>query len=579
MKHFLLSWYGITDLNASLGVEELGGPVLAALRTGEFTDALILAYTDPSKDTAALDDARRTSLEAVASLRAQQAVIPRTTALACTDAFANSSAGHAHYETWLRSKLEDLGSSARISIMPRTLSHLNDSKAIYDAAVEALATVMKSDPGSKITFYISPGTPVMAFTWAFVAALNPDQHIAVLACPDFRKPPEPIALPYDLFTKPTRPAQVPIDHGDGSFDAVFHLFGEQRLPSVFAIRQFRCHKHIFLTTSTYPSAVMKSTMANPGQWEEILVDAFDPLTVRAAILKRAADLPAGARLGFNLTGGTKLMFAGAIAACRRVGGVPFYFETHGNSMMFLDDYSHVPMAGISRVDDFVKIMGYKINEPGRWPDQPQRESRRALTKALWEHRRDIAKLYGALSEYNDDRRGYVNQFVEKKGKVSAELFSNGDAEVSLGQKKFEIPGCYDLARYLCGGWLEEFVYMLLEESLKAGRIQDLRIGMELLWGDAKTTHLEDTAQEFDVTLTDGKRLTIIECKAGGVWNEDLYRLANSMRHYGGIQANGVLVAAFRPPAAVLKRVKAMMPNLRVLSDDQVPARLLEAALD
>ncbi len=109
MKHFLLSWYGITDLNASLGVEELGGPVLAALRTGDFTDALILAYTDPSKDSASLDDSRRTSLDTVTSLRAQQAAIPRPAALACTDAFANSSAGHKHYEEWLRTKLVGLG--------------------------------------------------------------------------------------------------------------------------------------------------------------------------------------------------------------------------------------------------------------------------------------------------------------------------------------------------------------------------------------------------------------------------------------------------------------------------------------
>jgi hypothetical protein len=265
---------------------------------------LILAYTDPSKDSALLDASRRASLGTVTSLRAQQAAIPRPAALACTDAFANSSAGHKHYEEWLRTKLEDLGSSVRISVKPRTLTHLNDSKGIYDAAAEALATVLRSDPGSKITFYISPGTPVMAFTWAFVAALNPDHHIAVLACPDFRKPPETIALPYDLFAKPARPAQVPIDHGDGSFDAVFHLFGEQRLPGVFAIRQFRCQKHIFLTTSTYPSEVMKSTMSNPGLWEEILVDAFDPLTVRSAILKRAADFPAGARLGWRVSRGS-----------------------------------------------------------------------------------------------------------------------------------------------------------------------------------------------------------------------------------------------------------------------------------
>ena len=55
MKNFLLAWYGITDLRAALGYEPLGGPVLGALRTGRYTDAIVLAYTDPDKDLAELE--------------------------------------------------------------------------------------------------------------------------------------------------------------------------------------------------------------------------------------------------------------------------------------------------------------------------------------------------------------------------------------------------------------------------------------------------------------------------------------------------------------------------------------------
>ncbi len=33
IKHYLLTWYDITDLRAAVGFEELGGPVLAALWT------------------------------------------------------------------------------------------------------------------------------------------------------------------------------------------------------------------------------------------------------------------------------------------------------------------------------------------------------------------------------------------------------------------------------------------------------------------------------------------------------------------------------------------------------------------
>ena len=49
MKLFLLSWYGISDLRAALVLDTSVGPLLNALRTGDFTDAIILAYTDPAK--------------------------------------------------------------------------------------------------------------------------------------------------------------------------------------------------------------------------------------------------------------------------------------------------------------------------------------------------------------------------------------------------------------------------------------------------------------------------------------------------------------------------------------------------
>jgi len=267
------------------------------------------------------------------------------------------------------------------------------------------------------------------------------------------------------------------------------------------------------------------------------------------------------------------MFAGAIAACRRIGGAPFYFETRSNSTVFLDDYSRIPMKGVPHVDDFFKVTGYKINDSGVWTNQPQRDRRRELTRFLWKHRREVTRLYSILY-----CKGSEPHFNIGKGGATAALRDNGDAKVCFGKESMTATGCHDLARYLCGGWLEEFVYLLLEDSRKQGRVRDMRIGMRLQWGETIATNLEDCAQEFDVTLTDGRRLTIIECKAGAVKVDDLYRLANSMRHYGGSQAPGVLVTAHAASASLLNRVKRMMPNMKVLSGDEVPKYLVQHVL-
>ena len=49
MKKCLLAWYGITDLGAALGLNEQEGPILAAIKNGDFEELKILAYTNPQK--------------------------------------------------------------------------------------------------------------------------------------------------------------------------------------------------------------------------------------------------------------------------------------------------------------------------------------------------------------------------------------------------------------------------------------------------------------------------------------------------------------------------------------------------
>ena len=49
MKKYLMTWYGITDLRASLELEQSTGPVLGALLAEEYTDVFILGFTHSDK--------------------------------------------------------------------------------------------------------------------------------------------------------------------------------------------------------------------------------------------------------------------------------------------------------------------------------------------------------------------------------------------------------------------------------------------------------------------------------------------------------------------------------------------------
>jgi hypothetical protein len=574
MKKYLLTWYGITDLNAALGFEEHGGPILGALRNGQYTDVLILAYTDPSKESGKAS--RQALLKTLPSDLAKVKAMPRVQAMIVTDAFANTSDGHRFYKEWLKRQIKGLDEPVNIQICARELDHLNDAKGIYAAATDAL-DIVYSDRGEKqVTCYLSPGTPVMAFTWALVSMVNPELNIRVIACPDFRKPPEQIQLPYELLAPSARKGRQPVRADRTEFDVIYHLFGEQRLPSVFGISQFPCKQHVFVTSDKYPAATMRHFLPSKAKFQELLVNPFDPMSAKVAVLKSVAEVPEGSRIGFNLTGGTKLMFAGAIAACRKVGGTPFYFETRDRNLVFLDDFSVVDMRGIDNVDLFFQINGFAVSRKGLWNDVPIRKQRVDLTNILWQERQKISRIYRQLEEYTDFEGDRFMEFHVSERDVVASLDRTGQANLKIGKAVFDFKRCPDFAKYLCGGWLEEYTYLLLEPLLKQGLIRDLRIGLEVAWQGSGKGNERLIAQEFDVVFTEGKRLFIIECKAGNVFSEHFYKLQNCVRNYGGVEARGILAAAFPFREAVRKRFEAAS-NLTWLSGEDVPRQLRNMA--
>lgn len=551
MRAYLLTWIGITDLRAALGFENSGGPILAALKEGQYTDVMLLAYTNSSKPNPEWESSREKYPGP-----SSPGMLDHTQEMNVVDRFSNTPCGHQIYKQWLETTLSTMQITTRVTLNTATLSHLNDTKGIYLAAANALE-LARSTPGDKrIIFYLSPGTPVMAFTWAFVSLTNPELDIRVIAASDSRFPPEAVLLPYELMSTSNR--KKPTSGGDAryEFDMMFHLFGQQRLPSLLGIRQFDSAMHCFITSEKYPADAMKRFLPPGAGFEQIQVDPFDPAMVAMTILRFVSGRPQEARVGFNLTGGTKLMFAGALSACRKIGAVPFYFETRQHDLIFLHDYTHMPMRGIDNVELFFELTGFQISNAGKWNDVPERTKRLDLTRRLsdWKIRSTVSKLYPKLAaKVPRDGRSFI-PFSEKRQNISAILEQNGRATVSIGGTEFAFDYCSDLARYLSGGWLEEYVYLLLEPHLKTGKIKDLRIGLEVSWNQGSTSNDTLAAQEFDVCYTDGNRLTIVECKAGDVLVGDVYKLENSVAKYGGVDAKGILLVAFPPRPHIKRRV-------------------------
>lgn len=560
MKHYLLTWYGITDLRAALGLEPTDGPILSALKTKKYTDVVILAYTNPDKAPEGFTNEIRAKWEKWRSSNLETRLqFPRDKAQQFVDALCNTELGHALFADWLKAELVRNEVHCNIQFISRVMSQLNDAQAIFDAAAAAVNFAL-ADVGQKtITTYVSPGTPVMAYTWALIARAHPQHNIAVIASSNPRLPPETVDLPKDLLTPLVAGPQT---IKSAEYDTVIHLLGRERMPIYFGIIQFSARHHIFITTQDYQSAanVLSRCITKGCRSETVTIeDPFQPAHTRRAIEIMVSKLPAKTRVAVNLTGGTKLMFAGALEACWECGLEPFYFESNEHNIIFIRDGVKVPFIGAKSVADYFVVNGFDVITNGRWEDNPYRAARVDVTNALWEARKALGQLYTTTEfrKYSVPWGARRNPpFSWKWGNSQASLTAKGDARLILTGLDCSLPACYDFGQYLGGGWLEEYVFSLLREIEQRGLIYDLRIGMEVGYSGKVHHPGEPPSGEFDCAFTDGKRLWLVECKAGNVRQEHIQKLENNLKTYGGMAARGILVSSFPIVPALEKRIKS-----------------------
>ena len=94
-------------------------------------------------------------------------------------------------------------------------------------------------------------------------------------------------------------------------------------------------------------------------------------------------------------------------------------------------------------------------------------------------------------------------------------------------------------------------------------IKDLRLGLEVSVAQTEVNpHFSEYAQnysdhalyqEFDVIFTDGYTLTIVECKSGSVTSEQVVKLHQISKKFGGGDGKAILVSSFKAPHPVTRQ--------------------------
>ena len=570
MKKILLTWYGITDLRASLGIEYSDGPILSALKAENYTDVLILGYTNKEKRNLEANTFENDLENAKNNFINNK----QTEVWNFINSYSNTDIAHNSFINWIKYELKNNNKNTDVSFHSVELSHLNDTEGIYDIAVRALDIVATWNVDKEVFFYLSPGTPVMAFVWAFAALRHPNLKKNLLASPIANKKPEIVSLPQEWLDWHSKKISQQGKHIE-KFDIVFHLFGEQRMPSLLGILQFQTNKHVFVNSQQYPAKIMKQFLGN-SDFDELKVNPFDPSDAKEKILKYLENISSYKNIGFNLTGGTKLMYAGALSACKKLNATPFYFDIIHDKVIFLDDFKNQDIKPITSVETFIKLNSndLSISKKGDW-NQIQNintEGRKALTMFLWKYRSKIAKLYRGMIPYVDNRQ----KFSIQKNNIYIEYTKDYDVTIKMENEVFSFSNWRDFPIYITGGWFEEYVYIQFEPLLKNQIIYDLRIGLEIAFKDKENQNnssglnklknlIGDTYQELDIVFTDGKKLYVVECKAGNIKSDHIMKLQNITRYFGGLKGEGILATCFPPNSQVVKKKIADSSNISLIS--------------
>ena len=542
VKKILVSWYGITDLRASLGWEP-AGPVVSAMRAGGYDEVHVLQYVESGKCAAG---------ESGCAFPPPADCSPAD----FVSRVCNTPEANAHFMAWLRESARRLGLQVRIFAYAVPLQHLNDTNGIYRAATAVLDRVA-AGPDVQVTLGISPGTTVMALSWAFAALRYPGTPIRLIASPRADLPPEEVTLPEGVRELHESAPRCAFPAEGVKLDVLYHLFGEQRMPSLLGLLQFPARRHVFVTTPEYPADDMGKFLPE-GECEELYTDAFDAAVFMRDVESHLASLPHDAKIGFNLTGGTKIMYGRALELCRKHGVLPLYFDIANDRVVNLLDYSSKPTTARATLPQIIHLNSRTpLRDCTRSGIPRLDEQRGRLCSLLMQHRETIREAYGVLSRYSDPPSPFPRL---RAGKMEMELAVDGRARIKFptGQE-MKFPRFPAFAKYLAGGWFEEYVYREVKALLGPGTQYDIRLNMEL---HALEAPPDELYQELDVVITEGRRLYIIECKAGKVSGEQINKLGSVIKSYGGAGGGAILCYVGKTPGYTV-RLKAQAVGVKL----------------
>lgn len=337
-----------------------------------------------------------------------------------------------------------------------------------------------------------------------------------------------------------------------NFDVVIHLAGDQIIPNYIGVKLCTSPQHVVVVTDK--TEIMAKRLRQQCETETVkfviseALPAHDYVKIKERFDSYSTNT-AGKRIGFNVTGGTKPMFAAALDFCRETGATPFYIDSMLRKVLFLQKpFTTLPMPPVFQsVAEFIQLAGYKVQIQGKTTADEKLRTRKNLSELFWAQqnliRRWIASFALATQSKFQNSKTMPDFFKAALDEMLAKVQERTDGVLNAEWQKVFPPESdwRPAAIFAGGGWFEEYCFWQLEHLLIAREIKDLRLGCSPGW-ESSMANNNNPAQEFDLAFTDGYGLNICECKAGAIKQEYIQKLENLRTTFGGSFGRAILMS-------------------------------------
>ncbi len=304
------------------------------------------------------------------------------------------------------------------------------------------------------------------------------------------------------------------------------------------------------------------------QVQRIDFDDGDVGTLHAQAEAIALQLD-GRPVTINFTGGTKpmtLALTQTLAPHLATGGDAtqphlVYCDTAHQRLDWLAPAARSePMADVLRIDDVLLAQGYRRQGGSGGAEAAERQraaqEREAMTRWIGEHIAPLARFFGAMNALAGAALGNGGRFapeqqlnyppggaaVEWLRECHAHGLAHWDGDVQV------VFGSAEAARYLGGGWVEDYAAL----KIAGARAHDHAVSLRVQHVDS------DSTNEIDACVVHRNRVLVVECKAahpGGSDADWIYKLSQLARAIGGALATPLLLSARALPEAHKQRAR------------------------